>query len=268
MIHGKKPVMTRAIERAVMNAVVMYQQRKKWKQWGLHLIRKQGACILLEGPSGSGKTTIAEYLALRIRKKGFKGISFADFGSHVPGENARQIRKIFEDAKENGEMTIGIDECEAILWDRGRAGASAMWMLEVINELLVQIGKYPGLIILMTNMVQLLDPALSRRVIAHIRVDRPEFPERVRLWQDKFPDSYPLKLSIEQVNKIATLQLSGAEIENVIIEYSSDCIRLNKKPKFDELKAFAEAAERYILAETEAREKAQATNPSENIHQS
>jgi SpoVK/Ycf46/Vps4 family AAA+-type ATPase len=72
MIHGKKPVMTRAVERAVMNAVVMYQQRKKWKQWGLHLIRKQGACILLEGPPGCGKTTIAEYLALRIRKKGMK----------------------------------------------------------------------------------------------------------------------------------------------------------------------------------------------------
>jgi hypothetical protein len=42
-------------------------------------------------------------------------------------------------------MTIAIDECEAILWDRGRAGASAMWMLEVIDELLVQIGKYPGI---------------------------------------------------------------------------------------------------------------------------
>jgi SpoVK/Ycf46/Vps4 family AAA+-type ATPase len=260
--------MTRAVERAVMNAVVMYQQRKKWKQWGLHLIRKQGACILLEGPAGCGKTVIAEYLALRIRKKGMKLISFADFGSHVPGENSRQIRKLFEDARENGEMTIAIDECEAILWDRGRAGASAMWMLEVIDELLVQIGKYPGLIILMTNMAQILDAALSRRLIAHIHVDRPELPERVRLWQDKFPDSYPLKLSIKQVNEIATLQLSGAEIENVIIEYSSDCIRLNKKPTFEGLYEFADRTADRIQQDAIIREKAKNPSDSESIQQS
>lgn len=267
MIHGKKPVMSRDVERAVMNAVVMYQQRKKWKQWGLHTLRKQGACILLEGPTGTGKTVIAEYLALRIRKKGFKSVSFADFGSHVPGENSRQIRKIFADALENGEMTIGIDECEAILWDRGRAGASAMWMLEVIDELLVQIRKYPGLIILMTNMAMILDPALASRLIANIRIGKPEFPERVRLWNDKFPDSYPMKLSIEQVNKIATLQLTGNDVENIIVGYSSDCIRLNKKPKFDGLLAFALDTEFRILTENTAREKAKIPSDSESIQQ-
>lgn len=224
-------------------------------------MRKQGAAILLVGPSGTGKTTIAEYLSLKVRKRGLKQISFADFGSHVPGENARQIQKLFADAKENGEMTVFIDECEAVLWDRGRAGASAMWMLEVIDELLVQIGKYPGLCILATNKPELLDSALMRRLIAIIHILRPEFPERVRLWQQKIPDTYPLKLSIAQFEKIATLQLTGADIENIIIDYSSECIRTSKKPKFDTL--FENAQLAAVELQTQAAEREKASNTTQ-----
>jgi SpoVK/Ycf46/Vps4 family AAA+-type ATPase len=246
MIHGKKPVMSAEVERQVMNAVTQYSKRQIWKKWGLHKLRKQGAAILLKGPPGCGKTVIAEYLSLRVRQRGIKSLSFADFGSHVPGENARQIRGFFEQARDNGEMTIFLDECEAVLWDRGRAGATAMWMLEVIDELLVQIGKYPGLCILATNKPELLDYALDRRLMATIVIPRPEFPERVRLWTDKFPDEFPLKLSIDQRTKIATLQLTGAEIENTILGYGSDCIRLGKKPNFTGLLQVAKEIEEQV----------------------
>lgn len=248
--------MSKAVESAVLNAVVMYQQRQTWKKWGLHTMRKQGAAILLVGESGTGKTTIAEYLSLKIRKRGLKQISFSDFGSHVPGENSRQIQKLFADAKENGEMTVFLDECEAVLVDRDLLGSSAMWMLEVVDELLVQIGKYPGLTVLATNKPEFLDKALRRRLIAVIHVLRPEHPERVRLWQQKIPDTYPLKLSIAQFEKIATLQLTGADIENVIIEYSSECIRTNKKPKFDTLFENAMLAEVELKTQAAEREKA------------
>ncbi|HEV7424544.1 MAG TPA: ATP-binding protein, partial [Candidatus Paceibacterota bacterium] len=213
--------MSAALEAQVMNAVAQYSKLQKWKQWGMHRIRKQGAAILLQGPPGTGKTVIAEYLALKIRKRGLKSMSFGDFGSHVPGENARQIRKFFAEARENGEMSIFLDDCEAVLWDRSRAGGSAMWMLEVIDELLVQIGRYHGLIILATNMPQLLDYAIYRRLIAVITVDRPEMPERLRLWKQKIPIEFPLKMSINEFDRIATLQLTGAEIENAIIDYAS-----------------------------------------------
>lgn len=238
--------MSADVERQVMNAVTQYSKRLLWKKWGLHKLRKQGAAILLKGPPGCGKTVIAEYLSLRVRQRGIKSLSFADFGSHVPGENARQIRLFFEAAKENGEMTVFLDECEAVLWDRGRAGATAMWMLEVIDELLVQIGKYPGLVILATNKPELLDYALDRRLMATIVIPRPDFPERIRLWGDKIPDEFPLKLSIDQKTKIATLQLTGAEIENTILLYASDCIRLSKKPTYQGLYLTAKETEEQV----------------------
>lgn len=250
--------MSATLERQVMNAVVMYSKRQEWKKWGLHRIRRQGAAILLEGPPGTGKTVIAEHLSLRIRKKGLKSMSFADFGSHVPGENARQIRKFFKEAHENGEMTIVLDECEAVLWDRSRAGSTAMWMLEVIDELLVQIGKYPGLIILISNKSEILDSALDRRLLARIYVGRPEAQERAKLWRDKMPEEHPLKLTLDNISKLATLQLSGAEIENVIMDYSSDCLRANRKPNFEGLYEFGMDLEKTIIETLLKREKASA----------
>lgn len=239
MIYGRKPIMSPELEAQVLNAVVQYSKSVKWKQWGLYKIRKQGAAILLKGPPGTGKTVIAEFLALKVRRKGIKEVTFADFGSATPGENSRQIRKIFQAAKDNGLMTIFLDECDAILWDRSKAGGDSMWMLEVIDELLIQIAKYSGLVILASNKDELLDAALYRRLLAIIHVGYPEKPERIKLWQSKLPEEFPLKLSLDQFSDIATLQLSGAEIENAIIDYASECLRTEKKPHYDGLKITA-----------------------------
>lgn len=216
-------------------------------------LRKQGAAILLEGPPGTGKTRIAEYLSLSIRKKGMKEISFADFGSHVPGENARQIRLLFEYGREHDDMTLCLDECEAILWDRSRAGSTAMWMLEVIDELLAQIAKYPGLMILISNKAELLDAALERRLIARIYVGVPEYRERLALWRTKMPHGFPLKLTLPETEKLANLVLTGAEIENAIILCASDALRAKKLPKFTRLVEEAKKlASRRELASTQA----------------
>lgn len=222
--------MSAEVEAQVLDAVSMYINRQKWRQWGMASLRKQGAAILLKGPSGTGKTTIANYLSLSVRKKGMHEVSFADFGSHIPGENARQIREIFTYGKENENMTLFLDECEAVLWDRSRAGATAMWMLEVIDELLAQIGKYQGLVILASNKDELLDTALDRRLLASIHVGVPNYNMRLALWRTKIPRTFPLKLSIEQTEKLAQLVLTGAEIEIAIINCASEALRKKKNP--------------------------------------
>lgn len=226
--------MSKEVERQVLNAIVQFRERPKWKSWGLNALRKQGAAILLYGPAGTGKTVIAEYLSLELVKRGLKECTFADFGSKVPGENARQIRLLFEAAKKNKNQTIFLDECDTILIAREQLGADMQWMTEIINELLQQIGKYSGLVILATNRETILDPALERRIIAKVHVGIPASSERATLWKAKWPHLYPLPLTPQIVEELSRYQLTGAEVENCIIEVSSDAIRERRIPTLED----------------------------------
>ena len=241
MIFGRKPIMTAAIESEILDALVMYQQRAKWKAWGLHNLRKQGAAILLEGPPGCGKTVIAEWAAIKVRKKGLKEISFKDFGSNEPGRNAKNIAQFFEECYER-ETSYYVNECDSLLYDRKLLGPDMMWMLEIINEFLVQIERYPYLGFLSTNLVEIIDPALERRLLARIHIGRPELPERKKLWTVKMPEQIPFRFSDVQLDRIAALQLTGAEIETAIIKAASMVLRKNRKPKFED---FYQAADRF-----------------------
>lgn len=233
MIYGKKPVMSAALERQALNAVTMFTKSQQWKKWGLHKIREQGSALMLEGPPGCGKTVIAEWLALKVLKSGFREVTFADFGSGDPGGSALGLRNIFVEGKENNWCTLYFNECDAILVDRETLGPDAKWMVEVIDELLIQTEKYKGFIVFATNRPDCLDPALWRRILRRIHVGPPEQPERARLWKVKVPDEYPWHPNSKEIEKLATLQLTGAEIENAIINYSSDIIRLDRRPTFN-----------------------------------
>jgi SpoVK/Ycf46/Vps4 family AAA+-type ATPase len=226
--------MSAAVERAVMDAVAAYKHKDVWKKWGLDHLRPQGNCILLHGWPGCGKTHIAEWLALVIKKTGLKELNFAEFGSNVPGENARNIRKMFREAKENGNMTLFLDECDAVLWHRRLIGPNNTWMLEIIDEILVQIGKYAGLVILATNNKGMLDPALFRRLIADIFVDIPDQLARKQLWASKIPAKYPLKFTPAMLNAISAIEVTGAEIETIIAKVSSRAINEEREPTFDD----------------------------------
>lgn len=223
------------VERQVLNAVIQLKERPTWRAWGMIGIREQGSHILLHGPAGCGKTRIAEWLALNIVKHGMREIGFADFGSKVPGENARQIRIIFKEAKDNKTQTLFFDECDAFFMDRAKLGADMKWMKEIINEMLVQVGKYPGVCIFSTNHADEIDPSLDRRLIAKIKVAHPEQRERELLWKQKWPSKFPLPLTVEMVEKLGTFQVTGAEIENALIEAASDAIRRKKIPTFEEI---------------------------------
>lgn len=226
------PIISADLQSQVDRAIAQYKHADKYKAWGLSTLREMGACILLEGPPGTGKTTLAHYIALRIRKKGLKEINFADFGSQVPGEGARQIRRLFKEANDNGGMTILLDECESMLWSRDRIAGSNTWMLEIIDEILVQIAKYRYLMFLATNRADMLDAAVMRRLIARIHIGLPDRDTRVRLWKDKWPNKYPLRLEKGLVETLAEYEgFTGSTIERIILNASARAMEANRIPK-------------------------------------
>jgi SpoVK/Ycf46/Vps4 family AAA+-type ATPase len=228
------------LENQLTDAVQAFEHRGKWKEWDLDKIREQGVAILLHGPPGTGKTMTAYYMSKKLHL-GIREISVADYGSQVPGQLARNIKQIFTgelvSAQQDGrhEPVIFLDECDAMLVSRNRLGHDMMWMLEPINCLLNCISMYPGLVILSTNLVPLLDEALQRRLLASILIDRPDKEVRRKIWHAKWPNRFPVQPSKEELQKLSLYALSGAEIENVFLLWAGSCIRKSVFPKVEDL---------------------------------
>ena len=118
--------------------------------------------LLLAGPPGTGKTTVAKVLAAQARAS-FYPISGADVISKWVGDSERNIRQLFDRARENRPSIVFIDEIDAIA---GRRGESLGVHDSHVNQLLAEIDGIGGqrgvFVIGATNRPDQLDPALLR----------------------------------------------------------------------------------------------------------
>ncbi len=118
--------------------------------------------LLLAGPPGTGKTTVAKVLAAQARAS-FYPISGADVISKWVGDSERNIRQLFERARENRPSIVFIDEIDAIA---GRRGESLGVHDSHVNQLLAEIDGLAGqrgvFVVGATNRPDQLDPALMR----------------------------------------------------------------------------------------------------------
>ena len=117
--------------------------------------------LLLAGPPGTGKTTIAKVLAAQARCS-FYAISGADVMSKWVGESERNIRQLFERARENRPSIIFIDEIDAIAGRRGDVRSHD----SQVNQLLAEIDGVSGqrgvFVIGASNRPDQIDPAMLR----------------------------------------------------------------------------------------------------------
>ena len=236
-----EPILEQSLQEQIEDALVMFRRKGDWKKFGMNHLREQGSAMLFHGPPGTGKTLTARKISRTLHYK-MQEMDFSQIGSNVPGELARNIKKLFavakvEDLSHNCSL-IFMDECDTMLWDRSKLGHSSMWMLEPINALLREIGTFPGLIILATNQApEFLDAALERRLIGRFEFRRPDFLTRCQLWKAKFPSKLPVQPQNGDVEELAKIELTGAEIENMLITWVSRTMRKDKEFDLRDLKA-------------------------------
>ena len=150
--------------------------------------------ILLYGPPGCGKTLIAKAVANSLAKKVadkigegkgrsyFINIKGPELLNKYVGETERQIRMVFQRAREKSEegwpVIVFFDEMDSMFRTRG-SGISSDMESTIVPQLLAEIDGVEGLrnviVIGATNREDLIDPAILRpgRLDVKIKIERP-----------------------------------------------------------------------------------------------
>ena len=123
------------------------------------------SAIVLHGPPGCGKTFAVERLVEFIDWPSYS-IDSNSVGSPYIHETSRKISEVFGKAIDSAPSVIVIDEMESFLSDRRSGKSSGLHHVEEVSEFLRRIPeaiKNRVLIFAMTNMIEMIDPAILRR---------------------------------------------------------------------------------------------------------
>jgi SpoVK/Ycf46/Vps4 family AAA+-type ATPase len=137
--------------------------------------RVGGARLALRGEPGTGKTAFAKALA-RMLDKPLLEKRASDLLSAYVGETEQRICQAFEEAREE-DAVLFIDEVDGLLANRDQSHRN--WEVTQVNELLEQLGEYPGVVVIATNRMQAIDPAVQRRIDIQITFEALK-PNQVR----------------------------------------------------------------------------------------
>lgn len=113
---------------------------------------------------GTGKSEFAKELAKRLDRPLLKKRA-SDLISAWVGETEKQIEHAFSEAVQQ-DAVLFIDEVDRLIFKRDVAQRS--WEVSLVNELLVQLCDFEGIVVLATNRMEALDVAVLRRTDAKV----------------------------------------------------------------------------------------------------
>jgi proteasome-associated ATPase len=186
--------------------------------------------ILLYGPPGCGKTLIAKAVANSLASKVadvsgdkaarsyFLNIKGPELLNKYVGETERQIRLVFQRAREKSEegwpVIVFFDEMDSLFRTRG-TGISSDMESTIVPQLLAEIDGVESLknviVIGASNREDLIDPAILRpgRLDVKIKIERPNEPAAAQIFARYLTSDLPL-----DENEVASL--GGGDREKAI----------------------------------------------------
>jgi proteasome-associated ATPase len=169
--------------------------------------------ILLYGPPGCGKTLIAKAVANSLAKKVaeksgdsaarsyFLNIKGPELLNKYVGETERQIRLVFQRAREKSEEGVPVivffDEMDSLFRTRG-TGISSDMESTIVPQLLAEIDGVETLrnviVIGASNREDLIDPAILRpgRLDVKIKIERPDRDAAAQIFARYLTSDLPL----------------------------------------------------------------------------
>lgn len=163
-----------------------------YDKWGFRdkLGRGLGLAALFSGPPGTGKTMVAGLIAKELGLDLYV-VDLSQIVSKWVGETEKHLGRVFDGAAA-GNVLLLFDEADALFAQRTEVKSSNDRYANLeVNYLLTKLEQFSGVAILTTNLEGSVDPAVARRMAAHIRFYPPDEAERALLWQRLIPQSAP-----------------------------------------------------------------------------
>ena len=168
---------------------------------GLKQSKKGRICCY--GPPGTGKTAWAAWLAeemdmpLLLRQG-------SDLLNPYVGGTEQNIAQAFEQAKADNALLV-LDEVDTFLFSR--EGVNRSWERSQVNEMLTQIERFEGLMVVSTNLIEALDPAALRRFDLKLKFDYLTLKQRLDFAKQQAEILALPSLSEEDLSQIESLNL-------------------------------------------------------------
>lgn len=202
-------------------------QRDGFAEWGLvgasltgDKSVQQGCNILLHGVPGTGKTFIAGVIANELKRPLIQINANAIRGSFY-GESEKQARELF------GEMRAAVkrlspvyllNEGDQLIHQRMSSPERSTDHAEntIQSVFLEELESFAGILVIITNLADNLDLAMSRRLHYKLEIKPPDYQARLALWRMHLPESIPGASDIAVESLANDFTFTGGQIRLVV----------------------------------------------------
>lgn len=180
------------------------------KEWGLDeaITYGRGIALLFSGPPGTGKTLLATALAGELKRRLFH-VDVPKLVTYSSRDWEVNLDAIFREARML-DAVLFFDECEQLFTSRLHGNS-------VIPQLLTRLEHFEGIAVLATNMPEMLDEALDRRLLAEVTFTRPGPAAREAIWRCHLPERMPLAADVDVGRLAEEFELTGGLIKNAVL---------------------------------------------------
>lgn len=192
-------------------------------QWGFQKQHgtSKGIAALFHGPPGTGKTMAAEAIGYDLGKP-LKVVNCAQLISKWVGESQKNIEAVFDEARQVDAVVV-FDEAEGLFGSRADTGGDGAGRHDSMNVgiLLHHIETFPGVVVVITNMRERIDPAFFRRFKFVMEFPVPDAEHRKKLWRLLLPTEAPLAADVDLDVLANRYVMAGGNIKSVVFRAAS-----------------------------------------------
>ena len=175
-----------------------------------------GATALFSGPPGVGKSLAAEAVACELGWP-LRRVNAAQVPSKWVGETPHNLEALFREARQH-EVVLVFEEAEALFASRTPVGSATDRYANLETAVLLrEMERFPGVVILTSNLPETIDSAFQRRLRVVLYFPMPDRHAREALWHHHLPARLPLACEVSCA-ALAVYPLTGAQIRNAVLK--------------------------------------------------